>query len=86
MIFKDAVKSKTNITAFVSIIGTIAGIYTGTLPMIEGIKIIIGALIGIFLRLGIDKQGDKVAKAVIIANAVTEGAKAELDKPVRAGP
>lgn len=48
-------KQKTTWTGIVAIVTAVGGVVTGTLPVAAGVQIAITALIGIFLRQGIEK-------------------------------
>ena len=52
---KPFYKQKTTWTAIVGIVGAIGGVVTGTLPTYEAINIIFTALVGAFLRQGINQ-------------------------------
>jgi len=54
---KQMLKQKTTWTGIIAVVGAIAGVATGTLPISMAIQTAITGLIGIFLRQGIAKIG-----------------------------
>lgn len=49
-------KSKTNWTAITTVIGAIAGVATGVVPMIAGVQTAIGAMLAVCVRDTIAKK------------------------------
>ena len=48
---------KTYLVAIAAIVGAVAGVATGQLPIVQAVIVIIGALEGAFLRAGVAKVG-----------------------------
>lgn len=53
---KEWYQQKTTWTGIASIVGAVGGVMTGTLPMAAAVQLAVTALIGIFLRQGVESK------------------------------